>query len=234
MSSDRRTDHPALVHRLVVAFHFVDAFSQREIDRPLEVSAPTIPFASGIHSPRLPWSATPFRNIYRFQTTNEEALPPATIDFQVADPSGAYAAFERISVGFPVPVSTPPSSSDFLREISLWPTRKFGAVSGETAAVISVRSAGATDIAGLQVRVWKHTGGAAPSTPYTYTDARGEALFRLLGPDFKRTASGGTTVDVDVELRAPPLFTATVPISTPSLPITIDLATSNVLFLDVP
>ncbi len=232
--SDLRSDRPTVTHRLALAFRFVDAFSGGEVSVPLDVSAPSLPFVPGVLMPPVPWESVAFRNVYRFATTNNETAPVGAIDFQVLDPTGIYASFEKITVALPLPVSTPPVPSDFLVENTLWPTRMYRPHAPETETVLVVKSGGATNIAGLQVRVWKHTGGPPPATPYTYTDASGEALFRLLGSDFTRTLTGGPTVAVDLELRLPPLFTTTVAILSPPLPITIDLGTTTTLILDVP
>jgi hypothetical protein len=230
------TDWPRVSHELVVAFRFLDAFSGGEIGAPLEVSAPALPFVPGVLMPRVPWPAVAHGGSYRFKTSNREVAPVGSIPFEVVDPAGIYASFEPIVVALPRPLSTPPSASDLLIERKLWPTRKFRPRAPETEVVLVVRSAGATNVAGLRAFLWKHTGGPPPSLPYTYTytDAAGETLFRLLGSDYKLTPTGGSTVSIDVELRLPPLFATSATIVSPAFPTTIDLGAINVLFVNVP
>jgi hypothetical protein len=94
---------------------------------------------------------------------------------------------------------------------TLWPTRALKVPPGETAIVAAVKSAGANPVEGLRIKVW--TGLGPPATPYTYTNAAGEALFRL--PDLKTVVGGviSPTATVNLELRLPPApyVTAVVP-----------------------
>ena len=207
-------------HRLAAAFRFVDIFTGKPVGVPLDVRVETFPLPFVKGRPNLPWRAVPGRNdaTYRFFVSNDTVMPasPSPIAVTVSAPTNApkeeYVSFEKVEVTLPLPLTAhppTPARSDFLIEKTLWPTRAVKVSTGETAVVAVVKSAGATPIERLRVRLW--TGlGPPPVSPYAYTNAAGEVLFRL--PDLKTVVGGviSTTSMLNLEIRVPPAYAATV------------------------
>lgn len=209
-------------HRLAAAFRFVDIFTGKPVDMPLDVRVETFPLPFVKGSPNLPWRAVPGPNddTYRFFVTNNAVMPasPSPIPVTVSMPANvakeAYVSFESVEVTLPLPLAAhppTPARSDFLIEKTLWPTRAVKVPAGETAVVATVKSAGATPIGRLRVKLWAGLG-PPPVSPYAYTDASGEFLFRLA--ELKTVVGGviSTTAMVNIEIRVPPTYaTAVVP-----------------------
>lgn len=207
-------------HRLAAAFRFVDIFTGKPVGVPLDVrvEAFPLPFVKG--RPNLPWRAVPGPNdgTYRFFVTNDTVMPaspspiPVTVSVPTNAPKEAYVSFEKVEVTLPLPLTAhppTPARSDFLIEKTLWPTRAVKVPAGETAVVAVVKTAGATSIEKLMVKLW--TGlGPPPVSPYAYTDASGEFLFRLA--ELKTVVGGviSTTATVNIEIRVPPTYAAAV------------------------
>lgn len=192
--------------RLAAAVRFVDAFTQTPVDVPLDVRAEVLPIVPSM--PLLPWKAVPglTDTTYRFLVADRTVTPVGAIPIQVTARRAEYVDFEGFSMVLPRPlVAQPPTPalSDFLITKALWPTQVLKVPAGETAIVAVVKSAGANPVDALRLKVW--TGlGPPPPTPYTYTNAAGEALFRL--PDLKMVVGGviSPTATVNLELRLPP------------------------------
>jgi hypothetical protein len=203
--------------RLAAAVRFEDAFTLTPIDVPLDVRVETLPVVKSM--PMLPWRATHglTDKTYRFWIADNTAGPVGPVAVVVTDARATraeYVDFEGFSMVLPRPLTAhppTPAATDYLIKKTLWPTRVSKVPPGETAIVATVKSAGANLVEALRLKVWTG-GGAPPATPYTYTNAAGEALFRL--PDLK-TLSGGVislTANVELELRLPPTYaTAVVP-----------------------
>jgi hypothetical protein len=203
---------PAATYRLAAAWLFVDAFSGRAVDVPLSVRVDAInpPYPS---MPRLPWRAVRGADAtYRFVYAEGTALPRQTMSVTCDIPGGAYRAFEALSMTVPRTAAIPnhPTRADFLIVTRLWPTRVFRIPFDETAITGEVLSSAAhPSVAGLKVTVWsaQYGGIAPPNAPYTYTDARGDFVVRLLGKDYRIHMSGvnvTSTADIYIELRTPP------------------------------
>ena len=199
-------------HRLGAAVLFVDAFTARAVDVPLEVRASTLPVVVGM--PILPWTATRGRNdnTYRLMVTNSTVMPVGGVPLEVTAPGREYFNFEPLLVPLPRPFTAhppTPARSDFLLRHTLWPTRSFRLPSGETAVVARFASAGANPVARLKVTIWQD-GLPMPASPYGYTSDAGELVFRL--PDLK-SVNGGvitTTASLRIDVRLPPLYGAAV------------------------
>ena len=191
--TDLRTDTPMLTHYLAVVVRFVDPFTTRPV-----------PIRFSVSIPALNWSGFwwGLDSTYRFLKSNVPViggvpkLPTGTFTLKVdlpgrenappdpptALPRGPYAAFEPRQVTLPPSAQHPPPVlvSDYLVDLTLWPTVSFTVPAGETAAVGQIVSSSAQSVAGLKVIVFQ---GAAPAagTPYTRTDAAGQFLYRLPG-----------------------------------------------------
>lgn len=195
-------------HRLATAVRFVDAFTARPITSPLDVRAESLPPVVGM--PRLPWRAAAGLSdgSYRLLVSNDTVMPIGAVTLDVTALDGLYTNFEPLVVTLPRPlVAHPPTParSDFLVEHTLWPTRALRLPPGETAIEGRVTSSGASPIAGLKISIWVD-GTPMPASPYTYSDDRGEFVFRL--PDLK-TVTGGViaaTASLQIDLALPPLF----------------------------
>jgi len=124
-----------------------------------------------------------------------ENYPP---DPPTALPRGPYAAFDARQVTMPpaAPHGPPVLISDYLVDLILWPTTAFASPAGETALVGQIVSNTAQNVAGLKVMVFQ---GAAlpPGTPYTWTDAAGQFLYRL--PGLKRKV-GVLSANLDIQV----------------------------------
>lgn len=230
----------SISHTLAAAWRFEDAFSGRAVDVPLNVQVDVIapPYS---RMPSLPWKAVGGDDAtYRFLVSNRTIAPIGTFEVSVDVPGATYAAFEPLAMTLPRPLLTPPypTRTDFLMVAKLWPTRLFKIPPGETAVTGTIGSAGAlTSVAGLRVTMWSAVHASPPpGTPYTYTDANGDFVTRLLGPDFRTSVSGGvvtTTANVSIEIRPPPTF-STVVTPTTAFPQTIQLGQVNTMPIAVP
>jgi hypothetical protein len=201
--------------RLAAAVRFHDAFTQAPVDVPLDVRAETLPIVKSM--PLVPWKAIHglTDTTYRFLVGDRTVMPVGAIPVKVTAPHAEYVDFEGFSLLLPLPLLAhppTPASSDFLIKKTLWPTRKLKVPLGETAIVATVKSAGANPVEALRIKVW--TGLGPPPTPYTYTNAAGEALFRF--PDLKVVVGGviSLTATVNLELRLPPAPYATAVVPT--------------------
>jgi hypothetical protein len=199
-------------HRLAAAVRFVDAFTQRAIDVPLDVRAETLPVVVGM--PTLPWRArrAPNDASYRFLVSNDTIMPTGAVAVEVTAPGDQYVNFEPLVVGLPRPfVAHPPTParSDFIVQHALWPTRRCPLPPNETVVIGRCVSAGVSPIASLRVTLWLD-GTPMPPAPYAYSNGRGEFVFRL--PTLK-TVNGGTTsstATLQIDVRLPPTYAATV------------------------
>jgi hypothetical protein len=231
---------PSIRHQLGVVLRFVDVFTARPIDAPLDVRAlafPSLP-PPPARPPNLPWRAVRSADTatYRFLASDGETLPTGPIDVLVDDPAGAYVNFEPLTVQLPRPfVAHPPTPdrSDFLVDRALWPTRRATLGAGETAVVGRVISAGAlTPIAALRIRL-----GVAPLAPdpYTYTSETGEFVFRL--PALKGKVVGTvvtSTASLSIEILEPPAYTTSVGPTSPAFPFVVTLGQVTVMEIRVP
>jgi hypothetical protein len=213
-----------ITHRLAVAVRFIDIFTGEPVRLPLTVTIPALRLKA-FHS--LP------DDTYRFIITNRDVPAGGPFDIEVEVPRDEYAAREPMQVTLPVVVGHPPPivRPDFLVEFPLWPTRLRKVPPGETAVTGRIVSAGATNVEGLRVFLFDPPGPPPPS-PYAYTDANGEFLFRL--PGLRARMSGAVpvvTAPLDVEIRDPllALVSPVVPSS-----IVVDLGRSSVFEFDVP
>lgn len=234
---------PSIRHELAVAVRFVDAFTGKPIDVPLDVRATTLPLPLPLppaRPPNVPWIARrhPEDSTYRFLVSDGESMPSGPLEVTVTDPSGAYANLEPqpLTVLLPRPlVAHPPTPdrSDFLVEPRLWPTRRFSAAPGETAVIGRVVSAGAlTPIDRLRIRLGVSP---LPADPFTYTNSFGEFLFRLPGLKGKVVGTVVTsTASLDIEMLLPPGYTTAVPPIGPAFPVVVPLGQVTVLEIQVP
>jgi len=192
--------------RLAAAVRFQDAFTLLPIDVPLDVRIEALPIVKCM--PFVPWKAIPGPTdaTYRFLVGDRTVLPVGAIPVTVTAPRAEYVDFEGFSMVLPralVAHPPTPAATDYLIEKTLWPTQALKVPPGETAIVAIVKSAAANPVVGLRLQVWTGAG-PAPAVPYTYTNAAGEALFRL--PDLKTLVGGvlSPTATVNLELRLPP------------------------------
>ena len=83
-------------HRLGAAVQFVDAFTSKPVDRPLDVRVDALPVAPGL--PRAPWRAVPGPNdqTYRFLVTNDTVMPAGNLPVAVTAMDNARS---EIAVG---------------------------------------------------------------------------------------------------------------------------------------
>jgi hypothetical protein len=200
-------------HRLGASVLFVDAFTSKPVDVPLDVRAETLPTVVGM--PTLPWRAIrgPNDDTYRFFVTNAVVMPIGPIGVTVTTPGDEYVNFEPLGVLLPRPfVAHPPTParSDFVVQHILWPTRTLKLPAGETAIVARLVQGGVTQIAALKITVWLD-GLPMPVAPYTYSNERGECVYRL--PDLK-TVNGGvitSTAALRIDVKPPPYVASVVP-----------------------
>jgi hypothetical protein len=244
MNGEHRTDRPVVRHVMGVALRFVDVFTARPIDIPLDVRVDTLALPPPPPPPARPprWPALPWRALrrsedatYRLLVSDDMTLPTGAIAVTVSAPGSEYVNYEPFSVALPRPhVAHPPTPdrSDYLVERSLWPTRLARLGAGETAIVGRVRSGGVNPVARLRVRL---SPAPVPPTPYTYTDDRGDFVFRL--PGLKRQVVGSTvtsTASLQIELHAPPAYAAIVAPVAPAFPLTVTLGQVTVIEIQVP
>jgi hypothetical protein len=234
---------PSIRHELAVALRFVDAFTRKPIDVPLDVRATTLPLplpAPPARPPNVPWVAIrrPDDATYRFLVSDGETMPTGPLEVIVTDRAGAYANLEPqpLTILLPRPlVAHPPTPdrSDFLVEPRLWPTRRIGITPGETVVVGRVVSAGTlTPIDRLRIRLGVSP---LPADPFTYTNDVGEFLFRL--PGLKGRVVGTvvtSTASLDIEMLQPPAYTTSVSPSSPAFPFVVNLGEVTLLEIQVP
>lgn len=178
---------PAIVHRLGFAAQFVDHFTGLPVRTPLRVQIQS-----------LRWR--PFRSendaTYRFLRTNGD-IPAGNFTLEVECPTGEYENREPAVVTLPVVVGHPPPilSADYLVRAPLWPTRRLRPERGETIVAGRVVHAGpAPQAPAPDVRVRLFTPALPPpGTPYAYTNAAGEFVYRL--PGSRLSISGGVLID---------------------------------------
>jgi hypothetical protein len=199
-------------HRLGTAVQFVDIFTSKPVDLPLDVRADTLPIVPGM--PGIPWRAArgPNDGTYRFLVNNETVMPIGNIPVTVIAPGKEYVDFEPFAVALPRPfVAHPPTParSDFLVQHPLWPTRSLGLPAGETAIVAHFISGGVTPIARLKVTIWPD-GQAIPPSPYTYSTDDGELVYRL--PNLKTVTGGVIAPDASllIDVKLPPAYISAV------------------------
>jgi hypothetical protein len=237
--TDLRTDTPVLTHYLGVVVRFVDPFTNRPVPVQFSVSIPALRWSA------LWWGSD---STYRFSKSNVPViggvpqLPAGTFDLKVvlpgrendppdpptALPRGPYAAFEPRQVTLPPAAPHPPPVlvSDYLVELTLWPTVAFTVPAGETAVVGQIVSSSAQSVVGLKVLVFQ---GATPpaGTPYTRTDAAGQFLYRL--PDLKRKV-GALTASLGIQVFSVANAQLAVTPSTFPSPVPIGQVTRNLTF----
>jgi hypothetical protein len=218
-------------YRLAAAIRFLDAFTGAPVGVPLEVRAEKLPIVKSM--PLVPWKAVAGLNdaTYRFLVSGQDVMPVGPIPITVTAPRAEYVDFEGFSVVLPLPlVAHPPTParSDLLIEKTLWPTRVIKVPPGETAIVATIKSAGATTVENLRIKIWSGPG-PAPVQPYAYTNASGEALFRL--PDLKMVVAGviSSIATLHLEIRVPP-----APYAVAVVPTQIKTETGVVLPLPFP
>jgi hypothetical protein len=245
MNGDHRTDRPRIGHDLGVAFRFVDMFTSRAINTPLDVRAEALPAPPPPppppqlppRRPDLPWRAIRRTHdaTYRFVASRPAAIPNGALPILVDAPNGEYINFEPLSVVLPRPHAAHPPTpdrSDYLIERVLWPTRRARLEAGETAIIGRVLSGGVNAIARLRVRF---APGIVPPAPYTYTDERGEFVFRF--PALKRQVIGAivtSTASLNIEMHAPPAYAALVVPVAPAFPLVLTLGQVAVVEIQVP
>jgi hypothetical protein len=223
-------------HRVAVALRFVDVFTGEALaPEPFDARIESFPYTPGIV--RTPWIARAARGVVKFVVAARETAPVGAMSIIVEDRSRRYAAYEPVAVTLPRPlIEHPPvpAASDFLVDVSLWPTVAFRSPASQTTVIGCVRSAGASSVSGC--RVFAVRVGDPPSS-YAYTDTAGSFLFRFPGLAF---ASALSTQSVELSVRAPPLFAASVPILAlrcngvaVSTPFSLDLGRTSLLDVTV-
>jgi hypothetical protein len=178
---------PHVVHRLGIAIRFVDHFTALPIRIPLRVEIES-----------LRWRA--FRSehdaTYRFLRTNED-IPSGTFTVTAICPTGEYENREPLSVTLPVVVAHPPPvlANDYLVQSPLWPSRRMRPQAGETVVMGRLLHAGPPPQApapDMRVRLFTPAL-PPPGTPYAYTNANGEFVYRF--PGLRMSLSGGVLID---------------------------------------
>ena len=182
-----------LSHYLGIALRFVDAFTGRPIDTPLRVSVPTRQWTAVHHATD---------GTYRFVFT-ERAVPTGVFTLDIESLTGAYASHQPVQITLPVVSGPPPARTDFIKTVSLWPTRLFKISAAETVIIGRIVSGGANPTGGLQIRIFPQ--GALPATaPAAFSDPRGEFVYRLPWHGLRMT---GTAVNppppVNIEISGP-------------------------------
>lgn len=185
-----------IIHRLGVAVRFFDIFSGETVLAPLQVSIPAVRWTA-FHAET--------DGTYRFVVTNEDVPTLLNADIEVLIPGEEYESREAMQVSLPIVVGHPPPvlRPDYLLEFPLWPTRRRRTPPGETAITGRIISGGVTNVDGLRVFLFEPPG-PAPVSPYAYTNAAGEFLFRL--PQLRARMSGTVpviTATLNIEIRDP-------------------------------
>lgn len=181
---------PHLHWRLLWALRFRDGCTGRVIDAPLVVTVPELRLraARGVSDPT--WRLL----------VDIARMPAAGPDVAVTviDPAGAYVLADALAVPrvHPLIVHPPPVlRDDFVRDVTLWPTRGFPLPSGETAVVGRLLSAAGAPLSGYRVAM-AHAATVPPGTPAAPTNANGEFVLRL--PGVRRLTPPETTADLAV------------------------------------
>lgn len=180
-------------HRLLGVVRFVDVFTGEPVRVPLRVTVPAL-------EQRLLFCASD--ETYRFVVADDRAVAPDSYRIEVVADSGEYRQFEPLEIALPKPVVVHPPPvvpSDYLHTAILWPTRRVTLPVDETAVVAIVSGAGGEPVSGLRVAI--HEPGPPPPLPYTFTDERGELLFRLPGRS-SRDEDGNAIAAIDLEVSA--------------------------------
>ena len=104
-------------HRLAAVVQFVDAFTGRPIDLPLDVRVEALPPGAGL--PPLPWRAIRVAEdaTYRFLVSNDFVMPAGPITIAADAPGAQYVNVEPLSVTLPRALLAhppTPARSDFL------------------------------------------------------------------------------------------------------------------------
>lgn len=188
---DLRTVHPRVEHRLLAALRFRDAFHD-----PPTATTPAIRAELAVSIPALGLTALYADSdaTYRFAVPPRQVVAPGTYAVEVVSIDGLYASHGPIEIALPRAQSTPPRASDFLESFALWPTRRFPLPADETAVIGRIQGAGT--VAGLKVRLYCGAG-PVPAQPFTFTDERGEFVFRMLRPGCPATGDPGVHVVVN-------------------------------------
>ncbi len=213
-----------IVHRLAVAVRFFDIFTGETVRIPLIVTIPDL---------RLQAFHAVTDDTYRFVVTNRDLPAAGTYEIAVDISGGEYEARGHITVPLPVTIPHPPPvvRPDYLAEFPLWPTRLRRPPSGETAVIGRIISGGATNVDGLRVFLFEPPG-PPPASPFAYTNAAGEFLFRL--PQLHAHMSGAVSVitaTLDIEIRDP-VFALVAPVIPGS--ILVDLGRTSLFEFNVP
>jgi hypothetical protein len=178
-------------HLLGFALRFEDIF-----DRPATPTTSPVRAPLQVSIPALRWQAfyAGSDGTYRFRFGPHDVIA-GTHAVEVTSLDGSYANHEAFTVTLPRVVSTPPVTDDFLIARPLWPTRSFRIPEGETAVIGRITSPTSQPVAGLRVQLYR---GASPppSGAYTYTDANGEFVFRLL--KLGGLVPGGPITDIKI------------------------------------
>jgi hypothetical protein len=177
---------PNIVHRLGIVLRFVDHFTNLPIRIPLQVK---------IESQRWPAFRSENDATYRFLRTNAD-IPAGNFTVTVDCPTREYESREPVAVALPVVVGHPPPilPNDYLVQTPLWPTRRLRPEAGETVVVGRVLHAGPPQAPAADMRVRLFTPALPPpQTPYAYTTADGEFVYRL--PNLRMSLLGGALVD---------------------------------------
>jgi hypothetical protein len=187
---------PLLQRTLSAVYRFYDAFFF-----PIDDTTPPIPSPLGVSIPALNWGALRADDdlTYRFSALTFTQPVPSGVNLavQVVSAVGDYVNFEPILLTLPLPVSAPPKASDFLSHRPLWPTVGFRPPAGETAVRGYITSPAAQPVTSLRVEMWPSPGSTPPpGTPYTFSNANGDFLFRL--PLLK--GRPGTTTSFEIRL----------------------------------
>jgi hypothetical protein len=202
--TELRTVAPRVEHRLLAALRFRDAFHD-----PLIATTPPIRTALEVSLPALGLVALYADSdaTYRFPIPPRLAVAPGNYAVDVVSTDGLYVNHGAIEIALPRTVSTPARASDFLETFALWPTRRFPLPADETAVIGRIQGAGT--IAGLKVRLYCGAG-PVPAQPFTYTDDRGEFVFRMLRPGCPTTGDPDVHVVVNEGATAVAISPATI------------------------
>jgi hypothetical protein len=205
-------DIPVSERDLVGAVRFVDGFTGQPIGLQFSVSIP---------SPAGTWAATWASSdaTYRFSQANPKIVRDApqlatgTFDLNVttldgvnlyvqppaATPPGPYVLTNQPEVTFPIAASHPPPvlATDYLTELSMWPTPAFSVPVGETAVSGWVVSASGGNVSALRLKLLQANEGPA-GEPWATTDGAGQFVIRL--PSVKLPPGLDPTLTLNVEM----------------------------------
>jgi hypothetical protein len=209
-----RTDTPLWQRSLSAVYCFYDAFYY-----PVGAAIPpdpTPPITSPltVSIPVLSWQAFAADDFtYRFSalTLTLPAPTGTNLGVEVTALDGDYVSFNPIQVTLPLPLSSPPTRADFLLPTPLWPTVAVRPPAGETAVRGFITSPTSQSVANLKVEMWLG-GGPAPGSPFTFSNANGDFLFRF--PLTKGTP--GQTVSANIQLAG-----GAIPVTPAALSMTL-------------